>query len=124
MHRVQRIHKLPEVPLPADYFDLICGTSTGGYVSNSVKSMSRRKLSALRLIALLLGRLRLSVPEAIDKYRQLAKQVFSDKKPFGKDGKFKASNLEKAIKEVVEWKLGKGRAEERMFASGAEGCKA
>jgi hypothetical protein len=77
-----------------------------------------------RLIALLLGRLRLSVPEAIDKYRQLAKQVFSDKKPFVKDGKFKASNLEKTIKEVVEWKLGKGRAEETMFASGAEGCKA
>ena len=86
--------------------------------------MNRRILSALRLIALLLGRLRLSVPEAIEKYRLLAKQVFSEKKHFVKDGKFKASKLEKAIKEVVEWKLGEGRAEERMFTSTAEGCKA
>jgi hypothetical protein len=40
------------------------------------------------------------------------------------DGKFKASKLEKAIKDVVEWKLGKGHAEERMFASENKGCKA
>ena len=77
----------------------------------------------LRLIALLLGRLRLSVPDAIEKYRLLAKQVFSGKKHFVKDGKFKASKLENAIKEVIEWKLGKGRGEERMFTSGANGCK-
>jgi hypothetical protein len=76
-----------------------------------------------RLIALLLGRLRLSVAEAIDKYRQLAKDVFSDRKLWVKDGKFKASKLEKAIKDVVEWKLGKGQAEERMFVSRSEGCK-
>lgn len=76
-----------------------------------------------RLIALLLGRLRLSVPEAIDKYRQLARQVFSDKKHFVKDGKFKASKLENAIKEVIEWKLGKGRGEERMFTSDTNRCK-
>jgi hypothetical protein len=30
MHRLQRAEKLRSVPLPADYFDLICGTSTGG----------------------------------------------------------------------------------------------
>jgi patatin-like phospholipase/acyl hydrolase len=30
MHRVQRAEGLSSVPLPADYFDLICGTSTGG----------------------------------------------------------------------------------------------
>ena len=63
------------------------------------------------------------MPEAIDKYRLLAKTVFSDKKSLWKDGKFKASNLEKAIKDVVEEKLGPRRAEERMFVSGAETCK-
>jgi hypothetical protein len=78
----------------------------------------------LRLIALLLGRLRLSVADAIEQYRLLASRVFSDTKLFYKDGKFKASNLEKAIKDVVEWKLGKGRREERMFMSCDEGCKA
>lgn len=77
-----------------------------------------------RLIALLLGRLRLTVAEAIDKYRQLAGDVFSDRKFLVQDGKFKASKLEKAIKDVVEWKLGNGHAQERMFESGVKGCKA
>ncbi|TVY90325.1 Kinesin light chain, partial [Lachnellula willkommii] len=108
MHRVQRRGNLSSVPLPADYFDMICGTSTGG------------------LIAILLGRLRLSVPAAIDKYRTLAKDVFSDKKFRLQDGMFKASNLERAIKEIVESTLGTGRANERMFEEGSgevKSCK-
>ncbi len=63
------------------------------------------------------------MPEAIEQYRLLARQVFSDGKPPGKDGIFKASKLEKAIKDVVEWKLGRGRAEEKMFQSSGESCK-
>ncbi len=55
------------------------------------------------------------MPEAIEKYRLLAKNVFSDKKAPGKDGIFKASKLEKAIKDVVEAKLGAGHANEKMF---------
>jgi len=51
------------------------------------------------------------------------KQVFSDKKSPGRDGTFKASKLEKAIKDVIEWKLGPGHAEERMFVTGDEACK-
>lgn len=62
------------------------------------------------------------MPEAIEKYRVLAKQVFSEKKGLGKDGIFKASNLEKAIKAVLEEKLGDGHAEERMW-EGVGGCK-
>jgi hypothetical protein len=54
------------------------------------------------------------VPEAIDKYRIVAEQVFSEKKSRGKDGMFKASNLEKAIKAVVQEKFGPTRADERM----------
>lgn len=79
--------------------------------------------NVIRLIALLIGRLRLSVPEAIDRYRILAGQVFSDKKSRGKDGTFKASNLEKAIKEVIEGKLGPGTADEKMFVSDGSKCK-
>ncbi|QRV97071.1 patatin-like phospholipase protein [Ceratobasidium sp. AG-Ba] len=45
--------------LPADYFDLIIGTSTGG------------------IIALMLGRLRMSVDEAIEAYQQLSKKIFA-----------------------------------------------
>ena len=123
MHRVQRTEKLSSVPLPADYFDLMCGTSTGGLVVTPFKyaNYSRSNLQS-RLIALLLGCLRLSVPEVIVEYRVLAKQVFSERKARAKDGAFKASNLEKAIEDVVERKLGPGHADERMFMTG-EGCK-
>lgn len=66
----------------------------------------------------------MSVPEAIEQYRVLAKTVFSEKKAKGKDGTFKASKLEQAIKGVVESKLGPGRAGENMFESGGDrACK-
>ncbi|KAK3316580.1 hypothetical protein B0H66DRAFT_561664 [Apodospora peruviana] len=48
-------------PLLADFFDLISGTSTGG------------------LIALLLGRVGLSIPEAQKEYVRIAKEIFSVK---------------------------------------------
>jgi patatin-like phospholipase/acyl hydrolase len=38
--------RLPDLPSPSEYFDLICGTSTGG------------------LLALMLGRLRMVIPSA------------------------------------------------------------
>ncbi|KAF8244379.1 FabD/lysophospholipase-like protein, partial [Wilcoxina mikolae CBS 423.85] len=44
--------------LPSEYFDLIAGTSTGG------------------IIAILLGRLHLSVDECIDLYKNLAGEIF------------------------------------------------
>ncbi|MCJ1418783.1 hypothetical protein MMC32_005134 [Xylographa parallela] len=84
MFRIQGREQLEEVPLPADYFDLIGGTSTGG------------------IIAILFGRLRLSAAQAIKAYETLVGKVFSEKKAKGKDGTFKASKLEEAIKNVVQ----------------------
>ncbi|KAF8961360.1 acyl transferase/acyl hydrolase/lysophospholipase [Flammula alnicola] len=75
---------LNSLPKPCDYFDLIGGTSTGG------------------IIALMLGRLRMDVDKAIKCYDDLAKDVFSDPKRWGGDGKFKATKLEEAIKSVVK----------------------
>lgn len=46
-------------PKPCDYFDMICGTSTGG------------------LIAIMLGRMRLTVDECIDAYMELSSAVFT-----------------------------------------------
>ena len=72
------------------------------------------------LIAILLGRLRLSASDAIKAYETLARKIFSEKKAKGKDGTFKASKLEEAIKAVVEDTLGLGRANARMYESEME----
>jgi hypothetical protein len=56
--------QLDEVPRPCDVFDLIIGTSTGG------------------LIAVMLGRLHMTIDECITKYEQLSREVFG-KKPHG-----------------------------------------
>ena len=49
----------------------------------------------------MLGRLQMDVEAAIDAYKNLAQQVFSDRKRWLGDGRFKATNLEEAIKFVV-----------------------
>lgn len=49
---------IPEDKRPCEIFDLICGTSTGG------------------LIALLLGPLKMTVPEVIEIYKKLGKKIF------------------------------------------------
>jgi hypothetical protein len=61
--------------------------------------------------------LRLSAAEAIEAYENLTSTVFSERKRKGKDGIFKATNLEKAIKGVVEARLD-GRADARMYEPG------
>jgi len=84
MARIKHDEGLSEDPLPCEYFDLIGGTGTGG------------------LIAIMLGRLRMSVPQAIAQYANLAENVFSEMTPkFTQYGPFKASKLENAIKGVV-----------------------
>ncbi|PVH79896.1 FabD/lysophospholipase-like protein [Cadophora sp. DSE1049] len=112
MYGIRRAANLDSDPLPADYFDLICGTSTGG------------------LIAILLGRLRMSVPDAIKQYGELSEYVFSEQKRGGiglfttKNGKFKATKLEEAIRKVLVEKLGETRDDELMLeADRATGCK-
>ena len=54
-----------------------------------------------RLIALLLGRLRMSIDDAIDSYVNLSKRVFSAKQ-IGEDGKFNAKTFDEAIVEIIE----------------------
>ncbi|KAJ7819764.1 hypothetical protein B0H14DRAFT_1352067 [Mycena olivaceomarginata] len=105
MYKLKVEENLPAVPHPCDYFDLIGGTSTGG------------------LIALMLGRLRMSVEDAVKAYGQLAKEVFSDVKPLGSDGRFKASKLEKAIKEIVRAKSALQDPEERLEDTRNNACK-
>ncbi|KAG9121121.1 hypothetical protein FRC07_003053, partial [Ceratobasidium sp. 392] len=73
---------LSSAPRPCEYFDLIVGTGIGG------------------LIAIMLGRLRMSVDEAMQWFAEVASQVFSKKKLLGQ-GSYKATNLETIIGRMV-----------------------
>lgn len=68
----------------------------------------------------MLGRLGMSVDEAIAAYRKMGERVFSETKMLG-DGKFKASKLESAIKEIVKERT--GNSEEMMMNSDIEAPK-
>ncbi|KAJ7857864.1 FabD/lysophospholipase-like protein, partial [Mycena leptocephala] len=105
MWKLKVAEDLPDVPLPCNYFDLIGGTSTGG------------------LIALMLGRLRMSVKDVVKAYGELSKEVFSDVKSQGSDGRFKASKLEKAIKGIVGTHSASQDPEEGMEDTRENPCK-
>ena len=68
----------------------------------------------------MLGRLHLTVEEAIDHYCRLAKKVFSERKWMGQDGAFKATNLENAIKDIVRSSGLERSADEQMMDTRSE----
>ncbi|OCK72888.1 FabD/lysophospholipase-like protein, partial [Lepidopterella palustris CBS 459.81] len=75
-------------PKPCDYFDMIAGTSTGG------------------LIAIMLGRLKMSIDECIDSYISLSDRVFQKKRhrvtvKGNIQGRFDSEELARAVKEIV-----------------------
>ncbi|KAJ5771711.1 FabD/lysophospholipase-like protein [Penicillium odoratum] len=87
MQKIGNAKGLSDVPRPCDHFDLIGGTSTGG------------------IIAILLGRLGLTVDECITAYRKVAKKAFTPKRtsflPAAPKGAFSEKSLEDAMKEIV-----------------------
>ncbi|KAI0453577.1 hypothetical protein F5B21DRAFT_280728 [Xylaria acuta] len=95
-------------PRPCEYFDLIGGTSTGG------------------IIALMLGRLRMSIAECIDAYVSLSDTVFKKRKRrFSLNGniqgRFDTSALEKAIKHTL---VKHGYSEDELLRDdSASSCK-
>ena len=70
----------------------------------------------------MLGRLRMSVVDAIDCYDNISERVFSKLNLWG-DGKYKAELLEEVIKEVVKRRTGDSEAQ--LLDDGALGgvCK-
>ncbi|KAI1460122.1 acyl transferase/acyl hydrolase/lysophospholipase [Annulohypoxylon moriforme] len=87
MERIRKENHLDRVPKPCEYFDLIGGTSTGG------------------VIAIMLGRLGMTVDECIRSYDRVAKAAFTPKagcKLISAKGTYSAKALEKAIKEIVK----------------------
>ncbi|KAL1994652.1 hypothetical protein VTN49DRAFT_2122 [Thermomyces lanuginosus] len=89
MEKIRDKNGLDHVPRPCEHFDLIGGTGTGG------------------IIAIMLGRLRMTVDECIKEYRDLAKRAFTPKtmwksilsSPFGSI--FSAEHLEDAVKSTT-----------------------
>ncbi|CAE6511106.1 unnamed protein product, partial [Rhizoctonia solani] len=90
--------------LPADYFDVIAGSGTGG------------------VIACLLGRLRMSIEAAIVAYGKLVQEAFSERKTMGSTGgAYVAPKLQKALKAMV--KEATGNEDEKMYSEHEHGCR-
>ncbi|KII83594.1 hypothetical protein PLICRDRAFT_444669 [Plicaturopsis crispa FD-325 SS-3] len=103
MYQIQQKENLPTVPLPCEYFDMIAGTGTGG------------------IIALLLGRLRLTVDKAIEEYVKLTQTVFSETKQWSRSRtKYSANKLQNSMKDIIN--SSSGDAEMRML-NDSNGCK-
>lgn len=87
---------------PVDYFDIIAGTGTGGYVGAESRSPPDDE-AICRVSACMLGRLALSMDQAIAAYVKLVEKVFSDKKVIGTSGpsEYKGSKLREALKSMV-----------------------
>jgi patatin-like phospholipase/acyl hydrolase len=86
MRKIKEMYKLPEVPKPCEFFHMIAGTSTGG------------------LIAIMLGRLRMSTKEALAEYDNCAAKIFSkdNHKSWSISEKFRATALKEAIQGLVK----------------------
>ncbi|KAK1144286.1 hypothetical protein N8T08_005699 [Aspergillus melleus] len=83
MRSIQKQKELANLPNPHEVFDLIGATGHEG------------------LIALMLGRLRMAIEQALCEYRALVRKVFGKRKMPGKIGKYKAKSMEIAIKDLV-----------------------
>ncbi|KAH9820158.1 hypothetical protein DFH28DRAFT_706383 [Melampsora americana] len=96
LERVQRRTGSKKVPLPSECFDVICGVGTGG------------------IIALLIGRLKFGIDDAIEAYLSISRKVFGQAKGalavlMGKT-RYSASKLESAMQEVIQRAEKDGRA--------------
>ena len=105
LNQAREAVSIPRVK-PCEVFDLIGGTGTGGYVSESLFPEFSNMNS---LIAIMLGRLQMEIDECIEVYNKLMKAVFEEKSsrvPVGWKGKLKAQfdsdKLQSAIEEVVQ----------------------
>ncbi|KAG5655125.1 hypothetical protein KAF25_001898, partial [Fusarium avenaceum] len=100
MEGLREANGLDKVPRPCEWFDLIGGTSTGG------------------IIAIMLGKLGMTVDECIRAYKKVAQQAFTPKTraiiPGRPNGAFSATQLEAAIKQTVrEYCIDPGCLEQR-----------
>ncbi|KAI0544963.1 acyl transferase/acyl hydrolase/lysophospholipase [Xylaria curta] len=88
METIRQAKGLESVPRPCEHFDLIGGTSTGG------------------IIAIMLGRLGMTVDQCIQAYDRVAQTAFTPKRtsiiPGSPKGAYSAQALEGAIKQTIK----------------------
>lgn len=92
---------------PCEIFDLIGGTSTGGYV-NLMHMLSNQTNSIVRLISIMLGRLGMDADECIEAYSDIMESIFGEPaRSFPMDWRgnvrshFDSAKLEAGIKKVL-----------------------
>lgn len=90
-------------PKPCEYFDMIGGTSTGGLVLHCLK---RSMTLTYRLMAIMLGRLQMTIEDCITAYVNLSDRIFKKQRhrvtiKGTVQGRFDTDELERAIKEIV-----------------------
>jgi hypothetical protein len=93
-------------PKPCDVFDMICGTSTGGWAVVFPLRLMVMANHESRLIAIMLGRLGMSVEECIQEYKKLGSRVFSSSThrigwKGNRQGRFSATALEESVKDIL-----------------------
>ncbi|KAK4239690.1 hypothetical protein C8A03DRAFT_13946 [Achaetomium macrosporum] len=86
MTKIRDMYGLAEVPKPCEFFHMMAGTSTGG------------------LIAIMLGRLRMSTKEALQAYDECAAKIFSSKnrKTWSLTERFRATALQQVVETLVK----------------------
>ncbi|PHH49992.1 Vegetative incompatibility protein HET-E-1, partial [Ceratocystis fimbriata CBS 114723] len=92
MECIQKSEGLSEIPRPCDKFDLIGGTGTGGYEIDWL------------IIAIMLGRLKMSIDQSIEEYKSLASEIFVPEPTPSSTipaSAFSATRLEAAIKRMI-----------------------
>ncbi|KAI9652559.1 MAG: hypothetical protein M1821_008366 [Bathelium mastoideum] len=112
---------------PCDIFDLIGGTSTGGWAIG-YGYMYGQSANSARLIAIMLGRLEMTVDACIHAYKELMKSVFEAKLsriPVDWMGETKArfdsGKLKKAIEKVI---IDSGASKDDFLDDGqGRGCR-
>ncbi|KKF94991.1 Vegetative incompatibility protein HET-E-1 [Ceratocystis platani] len=110
MENIQKSEDLSELPRPCDRFDFIGGTGTGG------------------IIAIMLGRLKMSIARSIEEYKSLASEIFvPEPTPSSTIPTiaFSATRLEAAIKRMIRNNCADSKCLQRKnerHATGTDTC--
>ncbi|KAJ9497139.1 hypothetical protein H2202_007295 [Exophiala xenobiotica] len=122
------MQKIAPAKKPCEVFDLIGGTSTGGFVSPQRFSWSDEisDPDLTSFIAIMLGRFKMTIAECLAKYKQFMSDVFPKKEGPNKimpGGRYNATELEEIIKQLVKEKLGKDDMKLLDDSSQKDPCK-